>query len=255
MKSWCKFFKLYNIQKSQTTCIVVTWEASLNRCACFCVTSDQVASSGMARSLWTGGWCETRNETKVETICLNQTAITARGDGTIILCQQDANRNTFNSIGRKGNHAWKWNFLKGWNHLKNKKHTISAKDEHVRAHCPVPNSPRSLQVNMKTIIFSVAKNGSCHQCIGWVRCLADRLIEGAYPWRQSASKVSGDAFTPWGGFFLEAFLLVQDRRLTYDVRILTCQTATSCVPHEAMGGVKTRLFVYGPLRLGCRCWG
>lgn len=89
---------------------------------------------------------------------------------------------------------------------------------------------------------------SCHQCIGWVRCLADRLIEGAYPWRQSASKVSGDAFTPWGGFFLEAFLLVQDRRLTYDVRILTCQTATSCVPHEAMGGVKTRLFVYGPLK-------
>lgn len=131
---------------------------------------------------------------------------------------------------------------------KNKKHTISAKDEHVRAHCSGPNSPRNLQVNMKSIIFSVAKSGSCHQCIGWVRCLADRLIEGAYPWRQSASKVSGDAFTPWGGFFLEAFLLVQDRRLTYDVRILTCQTATSCVPHEAMGGVKTRLFVYGPLK-------
>lgn len=119
MKFWCKISKF---QKSQTTCIhsqelqpwrlfcldppvqtSAAWEASLNRCACFCVTSDQVASSGMARSLWTGGRCETRNETKVETIFLNQTAITARGDGgSIILCQQFANTNTFNSFGRKG---------------------------------------------------------------------------------------------------------------------------------------------------------
>lgn len=169
MKSWCKLFKLYTkianhlhslirttavanfsvwIHQCQPVRLVVTWEASLNRCACFCVTSDQVASSGMARSLWTRGWCETRNETKVETICLNQTAITARGDGTIILCQQDANTNTFNSIGRKEIMHENGVFWRGETTWKTQEHTISAKDEHVRAHCPVPNSPRNLQVTM-----------------------------------------------------------------------------------------------------------
>ena len=150
-------------------------------------------------------------------------------------------------LGARGSRM-KMEFFERWNHLKNTKTYNFSKGRTCKSTLPSSQQPPKLTSDYG-IIFSVAKSGSCHQCIGWVRCLADRLIEGAYPWRQSASKVSGDAFTPWGGFFLEAFLLVQDRRLTYDVRILTCQTtATSCVPHEAMGGVKTRLFVYGPLK-------
>lgn len=175
---WSLDFNFSNyIQKSQTTCI---HSQELQPWRLFCLnpavqtsatwwlgrlhlTAAPVSASPLTRwhppawlwSLWTGGWCETRNETKVETICLNQTAITARGDGTIILCQQDASTNTFNSIGRKGIMHENGIFFERVKPPENKKHTISAKDEHVRAHCPVPNSPRSLQVNMKSIIFSV----------------------------------------------------------------------------------------------------
>ena len=164
MKSWYKLFKLYTKitnhlhsltrttavatflfeSSSANQCDLVTWEASLNRCACFCVTSDQVASSGMAMVSVDRRLMRNSKRDKSGNDMSEPDGNHGQGRWNDNSLSTRCKHKHIQLYWAQGDHAWKWNFLKGWNHLKNKKHTISAKDEHVRAHCPVPNSPPKL---------------------------------------------------------------------------------------------------------------